>query len=81
VKQKSPLLRVTNVKVVYDTSSETTIRAVHRGSLIEGLRLSTLKQDGHSCLHGSHRQSVIPYDHGDDCCIAVCVLQASIELA
>jgi hypothetical protein len=48
---------------------------------MEGLRLSTLKQDGHNDLHGSDRRSVIPYIHEEDCCITVCVLQASVELA
>jgi hypothetical protein len=48
---------------------------------MEGLRLSTLKQDGHGGLRGSDHRSVIPYVDGDDCCITVCVLQASVELA
>jgi hypothetical protein len=60
-----------SVKVVYDTFPETTTRAVHEGSLMEGLRLSTLKQDGHGCLRGLGRCSVIPYVHGEDCCIVV----------
>jgi hypothetical protein len=38
---------------------------------MEGLRLSTLKQDGQSGLRGLGHQSVIPYVHGEDCCIAV----------
>jgi hypothetical protein len=48
---------------------------------MEGLRLSTLKQDGHGGLCGLGRWSVIPYVYGEDCCITVCVLQAHIELA
>jgi hypothetical protein len=34
-----------NVKVVYDTFSEITIKAVHGGSLMEKLSLQMLKQD------------------------------------
>jgi hypothetical protein len=41
------------VEVVYDTSSGTTIRAARRGSLMEGLRLSMLKQDRHGGLRSS----------------------------
>jgi hypothetical protein len=41
---------------------------------MEGLRLSMLKQDGHGDLHGSGHRSVIPYVHGEDCCITVFVL-------
>jgi hypothetical protein len=69
------------IEVVYDTSPGTTIRAARRGLLMEGLRLLTLKQDGHDDLHGLSHQSIIPYVHREDCCIVVCVLQASIELA
>jgi hypothetical protein len=61
--------------------SGTTTRAACGGSLMERLRLSTLKQDGHDDLRGSDRQSVIPYIHGEDCYIVVFVLQASVELA
>jgi hypothetical protein len=71
IKSKRPLPGVPNVEVVYDTSSETTTRAAHGGSLMEGLRLSTLKKDGTCGLRGSGRRSVIPYVHRDDCCIAV----------
>jgi hypothetical protein len=39
--------------------------------MMEGLRLSMLKQDGHGGLRGSGRRTVIPYVHGEDCCIAV----------
>jgi hypothetical protein len=38
---------------------------------MEGLRLSTLKQDGHGGLHGSGHRSVILYVHREDCCITV----------
>jgi hypothetical protein len=69
------------VKVVCDTSSETITRVDHGGSLIEELRLSTLKQDGHGGLCGSGHWCVIPYVHEKDYCIVVCVLQASVELA
>jgi hypothetical protein len=69
------------VEVVYDTFLRTTIRAAHRASLMEGLTISTLKQDGHGGLRGSSHQSLIPYVHRDDCCIVLCVLQARIELA
>jgi hypothetical protein len=48
------------VEVVYHTSPGTTTRTVRCGSLLEGLRLSTLKQDKHGGLRGSGRQSVIP---------------------
>jgi hypothetical protein len=41
--------------VVYDTSPRTTTRAARGGSLIEGLSLSTLKQDEHGGLRGSGR--------------------------
>jgi hypothetical protein len=67
--------------VVYDTSPRTTTKAAHGGSLMEGLRLSMLKQDGHGGLRGSNHRSVIFYVHREDCCIIVCVLQASVELA
>jgi hypothetical protein len=66
--------------MVYDTSLETTTRAAHEGSLLEGLRLSMLKQDEHDDLRGSSHQSVIPYVYREDYCIVVCALQASIEL-
>jgi hypothetical protein len=39
---------------------------------MEGLSLSTLKQDEHGGLCGSGHWSIIPYVHGHDCCIAVC---------
>jgi hypothetical protein len=39
VKSKSSLPGAPSVKVVYDTSPGTTIRAAHGGSLLEGLRL------------------------------------------
>jgi hypothetical protein len=55
-----------SVKVVYDTSPGTTTRTARGGSLMEGLRLSTLKQDGHGDLCGLGHQSVIPYVHGED---------------
>jgi hypothetical protein len=48
---------------------------------LEGLRLSTHKQDGHDNLRGSGRRSIIPYVQGEVCCIVVCVLQAIIEMA
>jgi hypothetical protein len=35
-----------------------------------------LKKDEHGGLRGSGRRSVIPYVHGEDCCIAACVVQA-----
>jgi hypothetical protein len=81
VKSKSPLPGAPNVKVVYDTSPGTATRAACGGSLMEGLRLSTLKQDGHGGLRGLGRRSVIPYVHGEDCCIAMCILQVHIKLA
>jgi hypothetical protein len=77
-KSKSPLLDMPNIEMVYDTSPRTTTRAAHRGSLMEGLRLSTLKQDGHGGyedLRSSDRRSVIPYIHGRVCCIIVCAVQ------
>jgi hypothetical protein len=66
--------------MVYDTSPETSTRASRLGSLIKGLRLSTLKQDGHGGLRDSDCQSVISYVHGENCCIVVCVFQARVEL-
>jgi hypothetical protein len=70
------------LKSFYNTSTGTATRAACCGSLLmEGLRLSTLKQDRHCGLHGLDRQSVIPYVHGEDYCITVFVLQASVELA
>jgi hypothetical protein len=39
------------------------LRLSHGGSLMKGLRLSTLKQDGHNNLCGLGHQSVIPYVH------------------
>jgi hypothetical protein len=47
---------------------------------MEGLRLSTLKQDGHGGLRGSTRQSVIPYVHGESCYIAMCRLSVGLNL-
>jgi hypothetical protein len=41
---------------------------------MEGLRLSTLKQDGHCGLRGMSHRGVIPYIHKEDYCIAACVL-------
>jgi hypothetical protein len=41
---------------------------------MEGLRLSTLKQDGSGSLCGLGRRGIIPYVHGEDCYITVCVL-------
>jgi hypothetical protein len=81
-KSKSPLLGVPNVEVVYDISPGTTIRVAHGGSLMEGLRLSTLKQDGYSGLCGLDRQSVISYVYREDYCIIVsCVwCYSSLEL-
>jgi hypothetical protein len=38
------ILRSILVEVVYDTSSDTAIRAARGGSLMEGLRLSTLSK-------------------------------------
>jgi hypothetical protein len=66
-----PLPGAPNIEVVYDTSPETTTTTARRGSLMERLRLSMLKQDGHGGLCGSGRQSVIPYVHREDCCIVV----------
>jgi hypothetical protein len=62
-------------------SSETITRAARGDSLMEGLRLSTLKQDGHGDLRDLSHRSVISYIHGESCCITVYVLQASVELA
>jgi hypothetical protein len=73
-KSKSPIPDTPNVEVVYDTSLGTPTGAACGGSLMEGLRLSMLKQDGHGDLHGSGHRSVIPYVHGEDCCITVFVL-------
>jgi hypothetical protein len=81
VKSKSPLSGAPNVEVVYDTSPRTTTTIAHEGSLMEGVRLSTLKQDGHGNLRGSGRWSVISYVHNEDCRIAVCAIRASVELA
>jgi hypothetical protein len=62
------------VKVVYDTSPITTIRAVHGGWLMEGLRHYTLEQDEHEGLHGSGCRSIIPYVHGERVVLScVCV--------
>jgi hypothetical protein len=55
------------VEMFYDTSLGTTIRIAHEGSLLEELRLLTLKQDEYSGLCGSDRQSVIPYIHRERC--------------
>jgi hypothetical protein len=75
-----PFLSV-GVEVDYDTSPGTTTRSARGGSLMEGLRLSMLNQDGHGSLRGFGLQSVIPYVHGESCCIVVYILQASVELA
>jgi hypothetical protein len=39
-----------------------------------------LKQDEYSGLRGLGHQSVIPYVHRDDCWIAMCVVQAWLNL-
>jgi hypothetical protein len=59
------------VKVVYDTFTHTTIRAVRCDSLLERLRLCTLEQDEHRDLHGSDCRSVILYVYGRElyCCV------------
>jgi hypothetical protein len=65
------------IEVVYDTSLGTTTRAARGGSLMEGLRFSTLKQDGHGGhedLRGLSHQNVIPYIDGRVYCIIVCAL-------
>jgi hypothetical protein len=58
--------------MVYDTFPETSTRVSCLGSMIKGLRLSTLKQDGYDGLRDLDRRSVIPYVHGENCCIVVC---------
>jgi hypothetical protein len=79
-KSKSFLPDAPNIEVIYDTFHRTTTRATHEGLLMEGLRLSTLKQDEHGDLRGSDHRNIIPYVYGDDCCIDVCVLQTCVEL-
>jgi hypothetical protein len=77
VKRKRPLHGAPNVEVIYDTSPRTATRVGRGGSLMEGLRLSMLRQDGHDGhkdLRGSGHRSVIPYVHGRVCCIVVCAL-------
>jgi hypothetical protein len=72
----------TTVEVVYDTFPGTTTRAAHEGSLLEGLRLSTLKLDEYGDLRGLGHRSIIPYVYGESCCITVCVLfNSRVELA
>jgi hypothetical protein len=61
-----------SVEVVYDTSPGITTRAARGCSLMERLKLSTLKQDGHGDLRGSDRRSVIPYVHREDYCVWCC---------
>jgi hypothetical protein len=78
--EQNPLPDTSNADAVYNTFPETTIRAARGGLLMKGLKLSTLKQDEHGNLHGSDCWSVIPYVHGEDYCIVVSVLQASVEL-
>jgi hypothetical protein len=68
------------VEVVYDTFPRTTTRAVCDGLLLKGLRLSTLKRDDHGGLRDSDRRSVIPYVHGRESCIVVCVPLFNVEL-
>jgi hypothetical protein len=75
---KAHRIQKTLLKWFYDTSTDTATRAAYCGSLLEGLRLSTLKQDGHGGhenLCGSGRRSVISYVLGENCCIIVCVVQ------
>jgi hypothetical protein len=48
--------------------------------LLEGLSLSTFKQDGYGDLYGSSHQSVIPYVHERMRVVLLCVLQAHVEL-
>jgi hypothetical protein len=69
-----------SVEVIYDTFTKTTTRAAHGGSLMEGVRLSTLKQDGHSSLRGSGHRSVIPYIHGRKSVVLLCVPLFKAEL-
>jgi hypothetical protein len=69
--------------VVYNISSGTTIRAVHGGSLLEGLKYYTLELDEHEGLRGLEHQSVIPYAHGGSYIVVfVCVgiVQGSVVL-
>jgi hypothetical protein len=58
--------------MVYDIFTETIIRAVCCGSLLEGLRLSMLKQDGHGNLYRSGRRNIIPYIH-EESVVLLCV--------
>jgi hypothetical protein len=58
----------------------TTTSAVGGGSLLEGLRLSMLKQGEHGGLRGLGYHSVIPYVHGRESCIAVYVVLFKAEL-
>jgi hypothetical protein len=71
-----PLPGTPNVEVVYDTASGITTRAARGGSLIEGLRLSTLNQDGHDGLYSSDHQSVIPFVYGESV-VLLCVSRYS----
>jgi hypothetical protein len=73
----SPIPAHMLIEVVYNTSLRTTTRATHRDLLMEGLRLSTLKQDGHDSLRDLSHWSIIPYVHGEYCCMWSC---SSVEL-
>jgi hypothetical protein len=65
------LRRVRAGTYVSGSSSRITIRATCGGLLMEELKLSMLKQDGHGGLRGLSHQSVIPYVNGEDYCIIV----------
>jgi hypothetical protein len=61
------------VEVVYHTFLRNTTRAICGGLLMEGLSVSTLKQDEHGGLRGSSHRSVIPYVYEKDWYIVVYV--------
>jgi hypothetical protein len=67
----------------YDIFTGITTRTARCGLLLEGLRLSTLKQDGHGGredLRGSGRRSIIPYVHGEllYCCVCCSTLRLNL---
>jgi hypothetical protein len=49
---------------------------------LKGLRLSTLKQDGHGDLRDSDCRSVIPYVYGRelDCCVCMTLFKAKLNM-
>jgi hypothetical protein len=71
-------------KWFYNTSTGTTARVAHYGSLFEGVKvrldLGQISQSGHKDLRGLGCQSVTPYVHGMRCCIGCMMFKLGLNL-